>query len=85
MPIEKQYINGFDESDNKQYRRKKSTFDKSTVIADSEKSCFDCVNSKTLDMTIKRTCYGCTETNYVFMSYWKETNAKNCEHFKSNK
>jgi hypothetical protein len=86
MPVSKEFINGFSYPDNqnKNYRRKKS-FVPSSITSDTEKSCHDCINKKTLDSEIKRTCYGCTKTNYVFMNFWKQTNASNCIHFNKEK
>ena len=85
MPTSKEFINGFDFDDISSQQKRKSTFDKSAVIEDADKSCHNCKHAKHAFSDRKKgTTYECSETKYWFKDYWKETIAKDCEHFKSN-
>ena len=83
MPVPKEFMNGFDEGPiYRQHRLKKKKFDKSTVVPDIDKCCFDCKNYHLLHVDKKYgISYQCEKTNYIFKDYWKQTNAKNCDYY----
>lgn len=62
----------------------KPKFDKSTIVPDTDKSCANCIQSKTHSIDKKYgVSYNCELKKYMFFSYWRQTQARNCDSFKS--